>query len=156
MEALNQVTKALDEAQIELAGAEIGLAEATARAEAAREGTARLKAAVAALSGETPVEPASPATDWEPMEPYEEARPIPTPTPGREATATMSQEEFNAQRKKKQRKREKELQAANPYGNIKCSGCGEVGKLNEQIVQAPSGVPIRMLNCSGCGNQNII
>jgi hypothetical protein len=144
MEALDN---ALDAAQTELAAAEISLVEATARAEAAREAAARLKAAVAALSGEAPPAPEplpKPLTELPPNDPpYEE----------RAAAAAMTPEEFDADRKKRQRARQKELDAQNPYANVKCSGCGVIGKMVDQIIQAPSGVPVRMLVCNGCGNQ---
>ncbi len=152
MEALDS---ALDAAQSELAAAEIGLAEATARAVTAREGQSRLKAAVAALSGEPP-----PAAELLPDnsniaevidQDVHEAL-----TSERQATAELSPEEFDAQRRKRQRAKEKELIAQNPYGTIKCTGCGVKGKLQETLIQAPSGVPVKMLICAGCGNQTMI
>jgi len=158
MEALDL---ALDAAQTELAAAEIGLAEATARAATARDGQARLKAAVAALSGEPPAA----AMGTIEIGGDGVARTLPVDTsivpetatqPGRQAAAEMSPEEFDALRKKKQRAKEKELIAQNPYGTVKCTGCGVAGKLQETLIQAPSGVPVKMLICGGCGNQVMI
>jgi hypothetical protein len=148
MEALDN---ALDAAQTELAAAEISLVEATARAEAAREAAARLKAAVAALSGEAPPAPDNRVKE---QPASETVYPVDTPsgTP-RTDIHDMSPEEFDADRKKRQRARQKELDAQNPYANVKCSGCGVIGKMVDQIIQAPSGVPVRMLVCNGCGNQ---
>ncbi len=150
MEALDL---ALDSAQTELAAAEIGLAEATARAVSAREGQARLKAAVAALSGEPP--PAAPAASTQGDDAAFQAEGDGS-SPSRSSIQALTPEEFDAQRKRKQRKREKELIAQYPYGTIKCTGCGVVGKLNETLIQAPSGVPVKMLICAGCGNQTMI
>lgn len=132
--------KSLHEAQNELAGAEIALLEATARAEEAREASLRLKAAVAALAGESP--PATPPTGEESPEVVEER-----------GIQDLSPEEFDAQRKKKQRAREKELKDNNPLAHIKCAGCGVVGSMVDTITQAPSGATIRMMVCSSCNNQ---
>jgi hypothetical protein len=65
----------------------------------------------------------------------------------------MSQEEFDAARKRRQREREKEIQANNPLAHIRCAGCGTVGSTVEQMLQAPSGVPVRMMVCTQCNNQ---
>ena len=132
--------KSLHEAQNELAGAEIALLEATARAEEARDASLRLKAAVAALAGESP--PATPPTGEHSPEVVEER-----------GIQDLSPEEFDAQRKKKQRAREKELKDNNPLAHIKCAGCGVVGDMVDTITQAPSGAPIRMMVCSKCNNQ---
>ena len=132
--------KSLHEAQNELAGAEIALLEATVRAEEARDASLRLKAAVAALSGESP--PATPPTDEKSPGVAEER-----------GIQDLSPEEFDAQRKKKQRSREKELRDNNPLAHIKCAGCGVVGSMVDTITQAPSGATIRMMVCSSCNNQ---
>lgn len=157
MEALEVLSNSLEAAQDELTIAELALIEATARAEAAREAQARLKSAVAALSGEPP-----PAADRIPVETtigvataentpigYEDT-PIPT---DRKAAADMTPEEFDAERKRKQRLRKKEEQANNPYAHIKCSGCGSMGTMDDVILQAPSGAPVRMMVCNSCSNQ---
>ena len=135
MEALD---KALDEAQSELASAEIGLAEATARADTARGAQQRLVSAVAALNGES----ASPTPPTK--QPVAEER---------SETAGMTPEQFDAHRKKRQRQKKKELDAQNPYAQVKCSGCGSKGTLVDTVIQAPSGTPLRMLVCGSCGNQ---
>ena len=132
--------KSLHDAQNELTGAEIALLEATARAEEARDASLRLKAAVAALSGESP--PATPPTGEHSPGVVEER-----------GIQDLSPEEFDAQRKKKQRAREKELKDNNPLAHIKCAGCGVVGDMVDTITQAPSGAPIRMMVCSKCNNQ---
>ena len=132
--------KSLQEAQNELAGAEIALLEATARAEEARDASLRLKAAVAALSGESP--PATEPTATKRL-PREEERGL----------QDLSPEEFDAQRKKNQRRREKEVQDNNPLAHLKCAGCGTLGTLVDTVTQAPSGAPVRMMVCSKCNNQ---
>ena len=132
--------KSLHEAQNELAGAEIALLEATARAKEAREASLRLKAAVAALSGESP--PATEPTATKRL-PREEERGL----------QDLSPEEFDAQRKKNQRRREKEVQDNNPLAHLKCAGCGTLGTLVDTVTQAPSGAPVRMMVCSKCNNQ---
>lgn len=152
VEALSVLRDSLDSAQTELAQAELALCEATARAEAAREGTARLEAAVAALSGEPP--PAV-TEDTQIGNKDTQDTPIPATNPDRQVIQDLSPEEFDAQRKKRQRERQKEEQANNPYAHIKCSGCGSLGTLNETVIQAPSGAPVRMMICGSCGNQLI-
>ena len=146
MQALDN---ALDAAQVETIAAELALIEATARAEAAREASARLEAAVAALNGES----ATPTVKLPDIPKLSTETPI---SAERQATADMTPEEFDKERQRRQRAKQKELDAQNPYAQLKCSGCGEIGKLIENIIQAPSGVPVRMLVCNGCGNQNII
>ncbi len=141
-------------AQVETIAAELALIEATARAEAAREASARLEAAVAALNGESAT-PTNSAVAQE-VEQSSDTRQVDGSTPSRATNADMTPEEFDAERKRRQRAKQKELDAQNPYAQLKCSGCGEIGKLIENIIQAPSGVPVRMLVCNGCGNQNII
>lgn len=128
---IESLSGALDEAQDELAQAEMGLVEASARAEAARLEVRKLKAAVAALSGEPP----------------------PAAAPERQETAEMTQEEFDAHRKARQREKRQQEQANNPYGHMKCSGCGEIGKMNAQIITTSTGAPVKLLVCGGCGNQ---
>lgn len=140
----------LNAAQSELASAEIGLMEATARAERAREAAERLVSAVAALSGERPPAVHAVSGDAVPLETeaviVTEAQPG---TPIQEMTA----EEFNAQRLRRQREREKEALANNPLAHLKCSGCGRHGTLQDSMITAPSGAIVRMMVCSGCGNQ---
>ena len=157
MGPLETLRGALDSAQTELAQAEIALAEASARAETAREGQARLAAAVAALSGEPPPAAAPRRPDEDIIsyldrttEPEAEHTQIP---PERAETAEMTPEEFDAERKRRQRQRKKEEEANNPYAHMKCSGCNQLGTMNEVIMQAPSGAPVRMMTCSSCGNQ---
>lgn len=41
----------------------------------------------------------------------------------------------------------------NPLADVKCQGCGSIGKMAEQVVAAPSGTTVRMLVCGNCGNQ---
>ena len=146
--------KSLHEAQNELAGAEIALLEATARAKEAREASLRLKAAVLALKGETPAVPAEVAALSGESPPATE--PTATKRLPREeerGLQDLSPEEFDAQRKKKQRRREKEVQDNNPLAHLKCAGCGTVGTLVDTVTQAPSGAPVRMMVCSKCNNQ---
>ncbi len=141
-------------AQAETIAAELALIEAAARAEAAREASARLEAAVAALNGESPT-----ATEQAPEQGVEtafQAVDDGSSPSERSKMQAMSSEEFDKERQRRQRAKQKELDAQNPYAQLKCSGCGEIGKLIENIIQAPSGVPVRMLVCNGCGNQNII
>ena len=143
--------KSLHEAQNELTGAEIALLEATARAKEAREASLRLKAAVAALSGESP-----PATALN--VPLHGADLDSKPnnggsTPSRAAIQELTSEQFDAERKRRQRKREKEVQDNNPLAHLKCAGCGTLGTLVDTVTQAPSGAPVRMMVCSKCNNQ---
>ncbi len=140
-------------AQAETIAAELALIEATARAEAAREASARLEAAVAALNGESPTATAIEVPTSSEVLKFDNQSAV---TAERQAAADMTPEEFDAERKKRQRAKQKELDAQNPYAQLKCSGCGVTGKMTENIIQAPSGVPVRMLVCNGCGNQNII
>lgn len=161
MEALKVLRQALDEAQNELESAELALLEAKARADGARDEQRRLAAAVAALSGEPPPA-ANPVlgegerADPSGLEPEEAgSTPAPVTKEGREDTANMTPEEFDAYRKRKQRQRQKEEQENNPFAHIKCSGCGEEGTMNLVIKQAPSGMPVRMMTCSSCGNMTM-
>lgn len=147
---LDELKKGLQEAQAELAMADIALLEATARAASAKEAAARLEGAVAALTVEKP--PAEPAAHL----PVPEEGEIIQPS-DREAAKQMSQEEFDAERRRKQNQRrriaEKEAMENNPYAHIKCSGCGRLGTLQDQVVQAPSGATVKMMVCHRCNNQ---
>ena len=146
----------LEAAQTELALAEIALIEATARAEQAREAHARHTAASAALSGETPVGP--------PAQPPREADEdiityldrTETQTPERAAAAELTPEQFDAQRKKKQKARRQEEIDENPYGTMKCPGCGIVGQMTENTMTTAGGGIVRMLVCGGCKNQQMM
>ena len=159
MGPLETLRGALDSAQTELAQAEIALAEASARAETAREGQARLAAAVAALSGEPPPAAAPRRPDEDIISDLDrttepEAEPAKHSNPhARGEAAEMTPEEFDAERKRRQRQRKKEEEANNPYAQMKCSGCNQLGTMNEVIMQAQSGAPVRMMTCSSCGNQ---
>lgn len=124
----------LECAQNDLIAAELAYVEASAERETAQEAVSRLKAAVAALSGESP-----PATipKNEVASPKEE----------------VDSAEWEAEQNRKRRLREKELEENNPLAHLKCSGCGKKGSMAESYVQAPSGSPVRMLICGKCGNQ---
>ncbi len=148
MEALDAVEAGLDTAQDELTTAELALCEAKARAEAARTAHTRLVSAVAALKGESPS--AIEANGAESLE----TTPIDPPTtPKRADAADMSPEEFDKQRRKRLRAKEAEEKANNPLGHVKCPGCGTEGSMQEQMIQTPSGMPLRMLVCGKCNNQ---
>ncbi len=147
MEALDVLRRALDEAQVELGEAEIALCEATARAQAARDEQSKLQAAVAALSGEPP--PAAAIEVATPESGENEAE----NTPNRDAMHELTPEEFDAERKRRQRLKQKEAEANNPYAHVKCSGCGAKGTMQDTILTAPSGAPVRMMTCGSCGNQ---
>ena len=138
-EILDSTQTALELAQSELAAAEIALIEASAKAETARESAARLESAVAALSGEPP--PAAGKYESEVLR--------------SRGDSELSPEEFNKQRKQRQRARQKELDAQNPLAHVKCSGCGRKGKMQDTIIQAPSGASVRMMVCGSCGNQTM-
>lgn len=149
--------KALHEAQNELAGAEIALLEATARAEDARGEASRLEAAVLALKGQTPAVSAEVAAlSGEPPAAAVNDR-VATPAEVTESQRPdiqdLSPEEFDKQRKRKQRAREKEIQDNNPLAHISCTGCGAVGKMVDSVITAPSGAIVRMMVCSSCNNQ---
>ncbi len=137
---------ALEGATAELAGAEIQLIEATARAEVAREAVLRLQNAVAALNG-TLVENPLKKEDYPPIAPPVSAE--------RKVMQDMTPEQFDAERKRKQRAREKEEIANNPLGHLKCPGCGDVGKLTDAVMTTKGGGTVRMLTCGGCGNQQL-
>jgi hypothetical protein len=141
MSVIEGLQTALDTAQDELAQAEMSLVEASARAEAARLEARKLKAAVAALSGEPPPAAAIPPQTTD------------LPTPDRAEQAELSQEEFDKERKRRQRRRKLEEQANNPYGQVKCSGCGKVGHMSPQIHTTSTGAPVKLLCCGQCGNQ---
>jgi len=125
-----QLTEARDKAQSALAEAEIALIEATASAYALREEARRLDAAVAALSGE-------PSALIEPQE-----------APKGRIDADLTPEEFDKARLKRQKAKKAELDANNPYANIKCTGCGRKGRISEAFTENGA----RMLVCR-CGNQ---
>lgn len=154
---LTQLTEARDKVQTELAEAEIALLESTARAEALRDEVWKLDAAVAALSGEKP--PAEPTAQNSGIAQEVERDPDTievegsTPSSATSGIHEMSAEEFDKERKRRQRSKQKELDAANPYSEVPCGGCGTKGSLNDSFVTAPSGASIRMLVCSKCNNQ---
>lgn len=131
---LDELIKALDAAQAELAQAEISLLKSTTAAEEARIGASRLEAAVAALRGESPAATTKSPEDFH------------------APTLDMTPEEFEAHRRRRARAREQENQANNPYASLKCTGCGSVGSMSPTIITAPSGMPVHMLTCR-CGNQ---
>lgn len=141
-DALSGLSKSLDCAQNELVEAETLLAEVSARAEKARTEVSRLKAAVAALSGESaPSEPPEPAKK-----------------PAKEAEAIIEDpDEWEKARAKKLREKEKQAQAEaranNPLYDVKCRGCGQSGFLQQSVITAPSGLPLSCVVCSSCGNQ---
>jgi DNA-directed RNA polymerase subunit M/transcription elongation factor TFIIS len=116
--------KELDSAQIELQEASIAAIEAKARESAAETAVFRLKAAVAALSGEPP----------------------PAAIPQK---AEVAVEKYEAIPPKKEVKPTPD----NPLAHIKCTGCGQKGSMAEQYIQSTSGSPVRTLTCSKCGNQ---
>lgn len=156
MDALEILKEKHRESQNELAAAELALIEAQVRAENARTNSARYEAAVAALSGEPP--PAAVSTPVETPKEVIEAENTPNgaeDTPSRDDMAELSPEEFDKARKRRQRQRQKEEMANNPYAHVKCSGCGSLGTMRDSIVTAPSGAPLRMMVCGGCGNQII-
>ncbi len=150
---LEALTEARNRAQTELASAEIVLLEASAAAGTLREEVDRLKAAVAALSGEAPAEP--------PVLLYDLTAPekglMSSEEFDRRSTAELSPEEFDKQRIARQKAAKKarlaEEEANNPLFHLKCSGCGRSGKIFETMMQAPSGATIRMMVCAGCNNQ---
>ncbi len=137
---------ALEGATAELAGAEIQLIEATARATSAREAVLRLQNAVAALNG-TPVAQLAEQTP--------DTREVEGSTPSRRTSPDLTPEEFDAERKRKQRAREKEEIANNPLGHLKCPGCGVAGKITDSVMTTKGGGTVRMLICGGCGNQQL-
>ena len=116
MNPLQTLAEALDGAQNELKSAEIALLEAKVRAEEARMAESRLAAAVAALKGE-----------------------IPSPESALRADEGSQLEEGVE-------KSRKEVNSApnNPYGHLKCSGCGVQGNM----VPGAHG----MFVCQTCGN----
>ena len=134
--------KALNSAQNELIEAETSLLEVSARAELARNEVSRLKAAVAALSGEPPTAASE-----------EAAAPEDTPD------LIEDPDEWEKERNRKLRERNKELEeierANNPLYDTKCMGCGQKGVLQNQVIQAPSGVPLQAVVCTSCGNMLI-
>lgn len=162
MEALETLKRAQSEAQDELVLAEMSLLEASARAEKAREEASKLDAAVAALSGEPPPAAETLQRDGEEASHLahnqEIAGSIPAPAtknPDRANTAEMSKEEFEEYVAKRRRQKKKEELDNNPYAHVKCSGCGSMGTMQDVIMTAPSGAPVRMMACGSCGNQII-
>jgi hypothetical protein len=135
---------ALEAAQNELELAEIGLLEATARAEAARIEQNRLQAAVAALRGEPPA--AAPVEQNNKIE-QKEAFVEDIDEWERQRAVKMAAKEAEAKRA------EKERLANDPMAQIRCTGCGNKGTLVAQFLQSPGGMPVRMLVCTGCSNQ---
>lgn len=151
MDVKETLSNELDAAQSELAQAEILLLEAKADAESLREKTARLKAAVAALNGESP--PTAAPSDRVKEQPVSEtATGTPDGTP-HDPRDDMTPEEFDADRKRRQRAKEKAQKENNPLAHLKCTGCGQGGHMVEAFLASPSGVPVRMLVCGKCGNQ---
>ncbi len=140
MTLVETMEQELQGAQAGLVQADVAAIEATARLATCREAVDKLGAAVAAMRGETPVEPSAPET----IIPQSEERAV---------RAAMSEQEFNADRKRRQKARQKELDAQNPLALYKCGGCGVVGSSTEQLIEAPSGAPVRLIGCSACGNQ---
>ena len=156
MEALESVQQSLDVAQTELKEAEIGLIEAKHRTDKAREGADRLRAAVAALRGEVASQPSRLKPDNSNIAVLIDQNVHETlASPERQAQADLTPEEFDKERKRRQRVKQKALDADNPFAQVKCSGCGVIGKMSQQTIQAPSGAPVRMMICGGCGNQSI-
>lgn len=154
MDALEILKQKVGEAQNELAAAELALIEAQIRAENARTNSRRYENAVAALSGEPPPAAASASAEApNNADEYPKGENEPHNTPSRDKMADLSPEEFDRERKRRQRQRQKEEQANNPYAHVKCSGCGALGTMQDSIVTAPSGAPLRMMVCGGCGNQ---
>lgn len=157
---LEQMKEAQEKAQTELASADIALMEATARQQSASEAATRLDSAVAALCGEKP--PAKPSAPLIIEDTHTGERHTVESVPGtiitdKDARREMSYEEFEADRVARQRaaKRaaKKEAIANNPLGHLKCNGCGQVGTLQDSMVQAPSGATVRMMVCTSCNNQ---
>lgn len=163
----------LKSAQNELVQAETALVELTAAAETARESVSRLKTAVAVLSGESaPAEPPElpPSSERSSTggisESVSAARDVENAqgegvgnrseatntVPGADATDAEI-DEWERNRKKKLRQREKERMAENPLADIKCTGCGQKGHLQQSVIQAPSGMPLQAIVCTSCGNQ---
>jgi len=144
---------ALDTAQNELEEAEILLLEISARAKKARDEVSRLKTAVAALKGEAaPSEPPKEVIS-------RENTPKEAQTTPNQPQATDSEEDIDAweaNRKKKLAKRAKEREAeeraSNPMYDVKCTGCGQAGVLQQSMIKAPSGVPLPAIVCTSCGN----
>lgn len=114
MNPLETLTEALDSAQNELKSAEIEYLNAQVRVQEARTASERLEAAVAALKGDISA----------PSEPQ------PQETGGESAEGRQSGSRPDP--------------APNPYGHLKCSGCGEQGKM------FPG--KHNMLVCQACGN----
>lgn len=131
-ELVEQLSKALEDAQTEQADAEVALIEARVRANEAADEVSRLSAAVAAMTGEKTLRGSSehPERSVHAREAVGE-----NPTP---ATKPKKEEVYN------------------PLAHLKCRGCGTKGKMAEQYVTAPSGAIVRMLVCGDCGNQSMM
>lgn len=154
---------ALDTAQTELESAELASVEASARAEKARDEVSRLKAAVAALNGESaPPEPPKQMQGGEAAaclaHSQEDEGPNPS-TASKQPSADDTQEDIDAWEKERERKlraKKKEHEAAeraaNPLYDINCTGCGQNGVLQQTMIQAPSGIPLQAVVCTSCGN----
>lgn len=119
MNTLAVLTEARDAAQNELTQAEVALLEATVRAEEAREAARRLEAAVAALNGETSAPTSALRADVGPPDNGGES------AEGRQAGSRPAP-------------------APNPYGHLKCTGCGTQGNM----LPGAHG----MMVCQTCGN----
>ena len=155
---LEELNKRLNAAQDELIDAETSLLEVQARAQSARESVQRLKAAVAALSGESPP-PAAPESKAEQGATADSKPADEGSSPSQPANSDLIEDvdEWEAARKKKLREQEKarieQERANNPLYDIKCTGCGQSGFLQQSVIQAPSGSPLQCIVCSSCGNQ---
>ena len=157
--AVDYLALGLQDAQSELASAEIALIEATARAEDAREAHARHEAASAALKGEIPVGPSAPEPrgDDEPITAYMDRTGEDTlHGSDRAHNATLTPEEFDKERKQRQKARQQEEIDNNPHGKMKCPGCGVVGKMIENTLTTGGGGVVKMLVCGGCKNQQLM
>ena len=141
--------KALDACQIELECAVKASLEASARAEKARDEHLRLKAAVAALSGEPRAEPSAPVRENAENDTQGTQN-------GAKDTQKLSPEEFDAQRLKKQRRKEKKRLENDPLAHIKCAGCGVAGSTVEQYIRTPAGGTMKVLACTKCNNQTFL
>jgi hypothetical protein len=153
---LKTLESELDAAQTELIESETALLEVSARAEKAREGLSRLKAAVAALKGEKSPPPAAPVpekgTDSKKPEETEQKAPVPV-NEASEAEIDEWERERARKLRAKEKAREEEERANNPLYDIACTGCGSTGVLQQTVIQAPSGMPLNCIVCTSCGNQ---
>lgn len=155
---LQTLEEELDRAQTEQTAAEMALLEAKARASSASESARKLEAAVAALKGEAPPLRDGTATpEQQPENAPKDVQPGENRRkegePGFDPVTDLTPEEYEEYRRKKDRQKAKEAVQNNPYGQIKCSGCGSQGSLHESMLQAPNGGMLKMLVCGKCGNQ---